>query len=75
MSKAVLRVQDLAVTFTSLTGGPFRRKVRQLRAVDGISFELHAGETLQLGDARVDFKRFAAVLPANSPRRPAGPPS
>ena len=46
MSKAVLRVQDLAVTFTSLTGGPFRRKVRQLRAVDGISFELHAGETL-----------------------------
>ena len=46
MTKPVLRVQDLAVTFTSETGGIFRRKERQLRAVDGISFELHAGETL-----------------------------
>src|SRR5210317_1966058 len=46
MSKPVLRVQDLAVTFTSTTGGLFHRKERQLRAVDGISFELHAGETL-----------------------------
>jgi len=46
MSKPVLRVQDLAVTFTSMTGGVFRRKERQLRAVDGISFELNAGETL-----------------------------
>ena len=46
MTKPVLRVQDLAVTFTSETGGIFRRKERRLRAVDGISFELHAGETL-----------------------------
>jgi len=46
MSKPVLRVQDLAVTFTSATGGLFRRRERQLRAVDGISFDLHAGETL-----------------------------
>jgi len=46
MSKPVLRVQDLAVTFTSATGGLFRRKERQLRAVDGISFDLYAGETL-----------------------------
>jgi oligopeptide transport system ATP-binding protein len=46
MSKPVLRVQDLAVTFTSLTGGWLHRKERTLRAVDGISFELHAGETL-----------------------------
>jgi oligopeptide transport system ATP-binding protein len=41
-----MRVQDLAVTFTSFTGGLLQRKQRQLRAVDGISFELHAGETL-----------------------------
>lgn len=46
MSKPVLRVQDLAVTFTSFVGGLFQRKERQLRAVDGISFELHPGETL-----------------------------
>jgi oligopeptide transport system ATP-binding protein len=46
MSKPVLRVQDLAVTFTSFTGGMFTRRERQLRAVDGISFDLLAGETL-----------------------------
>lgn len=46
MSKPVLRVQDLAVTFTSMTGGLLHRKERHLRAVDGISFDLHAGETL-----------------------------
>jgi len=46
VSKPVLRVQDLAVTFTSFTGGLLRRKERTLRAVDGISFELNAGETL-----------------------------
>jgi oligopeptide transport system ATP-binding protein len=46
MTKPVLRVQDLAVTFTSYTGGLLQRRERQLRAVDGISFELYAGETL-----------------------------
>jgi oligopeptide transport system ATP-binding protein len=46
MIKPVLRVQDLAVTFRSFIGGIFSRRERQLRAVDGISFELHAGETL-----------------------------
>lgn len=46
MSKPVLRVQDLAVTFTSFTGGLLHRKERTLRAVDGISFELNAGETI-----------------------------
>jgi len=46
MSKPVLRVQDLAVTFTSYTGGFLQRKERTLRAVDGISFELNAGETI-----------------------------
>jgi len=46
MSKPVLREQDLAVTFTSFTGGILHRKERTLRAVDGISFELNAGETI-----------------------------
>ncbi|MBT8041376.1 MAG: ATP-binding cassette domain-containing protein [Xanthomonadales bacterium] len=46
MSKPVLRVQDLSVTFTSLAGSVFNRQERQIRAVDGINFELFAGETL-----------------------------
>lgn len=46
MSKPVLRVQDLAVNFSSQTGGLFTRRERVLRAVNGISFELHASETL-----------------------------
>ncbi|MBT8446642.1 MAG: ATP-binding cassette domain-containing protein [Gammaproteobacteria bacterium] len=46
MSKPVLRVQDLAVRFTSRTGGLLQSKEREIRAVDGISFELSAGETL-----------------------------
>ena len=46
MSKPVLRVQDLAVRFTSRTGGLLQSKEREVRAVDGISFELSAGETL-----------------------------
>ena len=46
MSKPVLRVQDLAVSFHSHTGGLLNRQEREIRAVDGISFELFAGETL-----------------------------
>jgi oligopeptide transport system ATP-binding protein len=46
VSKPVLRVQDLALTFSSQTGGIFSRRERLIRAVDGVSFELSAGETL-----------------------------
>jgi oligopeptide transport system ATP-binding protein len=46
MSEPVLRVQDLSVHFTGYTGNLFQRKLRALKAVDGISFELNAGETL-----------------------------
>lgn len=46
MSKPVLRVQDLSVIFRSQTGGLLRRLERQIRAVDGISFDLHPGESL-----------------------------
>ena len=46
MTSPVLRVQDLAVNFTSYTGGLLHRKERVLRAVNGISFDLHAGESL-----------------------------
>ena len=46
MTAPVLRVQDLAVHYTSHSGGFLRRKERILRAVDGISFDLLPGETL-----------------------------
>ena len=46
MSQPVLRVQDLAVNFISHIGGLLRRRERILRAVNGISFDLHASETL-----------------------------
>jgi oligopeptide transport system ATP-binding protein len=46
MSAPVLRVQDLAVHFSSQTGQIFKREERVLKAVDGISFDLGEGETL-----------------------------
>ena len=43
----ILEVQDLRVRFP-VTGGVFARKVAEVRAVDGVSFELNRGETLGL---------------------------
>ena len=46
MKDRVLRVQDLAVHFKLREGGLFRPKTHTLKAVDGVSFDLNAGETL-----------------------------
>jgi oligopeptide transport system ATP-binding protein len=46
MNDRVLRVQDLAVYFKMREGGLLRPKTRTLRAVNGVSFDLNAGETL-----------------------------
>jgi oligopeptide transport system ATP-binding protein len=43
----LLEVQDLRVRFP-VTGGVFARKIGEVRAVDGVSFHLDAGETLGL---------------------------
>src|ERR1700674_5042131 len=43
----ILEVANLRVSFP-ITGGVFARKVAEVRAVDGISFELEQGETLGL---------------------------
>jgi oligopeptide transport system ATP-binding protein len=71
MSKPVLRVQDLAVSFTSYAGGLFQRRERQIRAVDGISFELFAGESLGIvgesGSGKSTLAR--AILGLISPSR------
>jgi oligopeptide transport system ATP-binding protein len=46
VSAPLLRVEDLAVHFSIAMGGLLRRRYRPLKAVDGISFEVRAGETL-----------------------------
>jgi peptide/nickel transport system ATP-binding protein len=42
----VLRVRDLAKTYKLTKGVVLRRQVGEVRAVDGVSFELHQGRTL-----------------------------
>ena len=46
-SQAVVEVQDLKVHFP-VTGGVFRKEVDYVRAVDGVSFSIKAGETFSL---------------------------
>ncbi len=44
----VLRVTDLSRHYPITKGSVFRRRVGTVKAVDGVSFELHAGEVLAL---------------------------
>jgi oligopeptide transport system ATP-binding protein len=46
VSATLLKVEDLAVHFPVAVGGVLRRRYLPLKAVDGVSFELHPGETL-----------------------------
>jgi oligopeptide transport system ATP-binding protein len=46
MSDVVLRVQDIAVHFKVHEGSLLQHKTHTIRAVNGVSFDLHAGETL-----------------------------
>src|SRR4026208_485902 len=43
----ILEVQNLRVRFP-VTGGIFARKIAEVKAVDGVSFDLNRGETLGL---------------------------
>ncbi len=45
-SRVVVRVSDLVKTYPLTQGVVFRRRVGEVRAVDGISFELRQGRTL-----------------------------
>jgi oligopeptide transport system ATP-binding protein len=46
VSETLLKVENLAVHFPIAVGGVLRRRYVSLKAVDGVSFELHPGETL-----------------------------
>ncbi|MFG2147201.1 dipeptide ABC transporter ATP-binding protein [Streptomyces sp. NPDC048696] len=46
--EVVLRVEDLVKTFPITKGALLKRRVGTLRAVNGVSFELRAGQTLGL---------------------------
>ena len=69
--KPVLRVQDLTVHFTDVVGNLFHKTERTLRAVEGISFDLYAGETLGIvgesGSGKSTLAR--AILGLKEPRR------
>ena len=45
-SRVVIRVSDLVKTYPLTKGVVFRRRVGEVRAVDGVSFELNQGRTL-----------------------------
>ncbi|HET9876454.1 MAG TPA: ABC transporter ATP-binding protein [Mycobacterium sp.] len=45
-ARVVLRVRDLVKTYRLTKGAVFRRGIGELRAVDGVSFELQQGRTL-----------------------------
>jgi oligopeptide transport system ATP-binding protein len=67
----VLRVQDLAVHYEVQGGGLLRPQTLQLRAVDGVSFELYRGETLGVvGESGCGKSTLArALLGLIRPRR------
>lgn len=71
MSELVLRVQDLTVHFSSDSGSLLHRRKRVLKAVEGVSFDLHAGETLGIvgesGSGKSTLAR--AILGLTRPNR------
>jgi oligopeptide transport system ATP-binding protein len=48
MAEVLLKVRDLRVHFPQYEGLVFRRERATVRAVDGVSFDVHQGETLGL---------------------------
>lgn len=63
MSDPILTVRDLVKHFPITRGVLFRRAIGQVHAVDGVSFDLHAGETLGVvGESGCGKSTLAQVL-------------
>lgn len=63
MSEPVLQVRDLVKYFPVTQGIVLRHKIADVRAVDGVSFDLHAGETLGLvGESGCGKSTIAQLL-------------
>lgn len=48
MTETLIEIRNLEVRFPIKTGGLFRRQVKELRAVDDVSFDIRRGETVGL---------------------------
>ena len=69
----VLRVSDLVKTYALTKGVVFRRRIGEVRAVDGISFELQQGRTLGIvGESGLRQVDDAAPDPGSDARRRPG---
>ena len=63
MSDPILSVRDLVKHFPITRGVLFRKAIGQVHAVDGVSFDLHAGETLGVvGESGCGKSTLAQVL-------------
>ncbi|GAA4856522.1 dipeptide ABC transporter ATP-binding protein [Saccharopolyspora cebuensis] len=63
MAEPILQVRDLVKHFPVTQGVLFRRTIGQVRAVDGVSFDLHKGETLGVvGESGCGKSTLAQVL-------------
>lgn len=63
MADSILEVRDLVKHFPVTRGVLFRRTIGHVRAVDGVSFDLHRGETLGIvGETGCGKSTLAQVL-------------
>src|ERR671932_138168 len=63
MPEAILEVRDLVKYFPVRVGVLFKRTIGQVKAVDGVSFELNKGETLGVvGESGCGKSTLAQVL-------------
>ncbi|WP_344628636.1 ATP-binding cassette domain-containing protein, partial [Kitasatospora arboriphila] len=63
MAEPILEVKDLVKHYPLHQGILFKKQVGAVKAVDGISFELHKGETLGIvGESGCGKSTLAKVL-------------